>query len=260
MMSEVWADAEKQIRQRVRSAGMARVAKLNEKYEANNYHGVKGKGRNYQVIRGKVPVLLSAPHAVKQVREGVIKNRDGMTGGIVEYLCEELGIFGVTRLWEAGDDPNYARDERSEAYREEIVRLVRENDIKWVFDIHGCLDKYGFAIDVGINGGQNVACGAAEIRRLVGECWGDLDVRVDERFVAGRLESVANVVHRETGANCLQLELSEKVRTTDKGFERFERGLRKWVETVSLLSPTFMNQVVLSGPNPAGRGPDPHQP
>lgn len=137
-------DEEKRVRQRAASARMARVMELNEKYEANDYYGLKGEGANYQVILGDVPVLVSAPHAVRQWREGVIKDRDGMTGGIAEYLCEELKLFGVVRQWEAGDDPNYAEDELSVVYRNQVVRLVEECGIKWVFDIHGCLNKHGF--------------------------------------------------------------------------------------------------------------------
>lgn len=112
-MEKILEDEEKQVRRWAQDTSLVRVSVLNEKYEANDYHGIKGEATNYRVILGKVPILVSAPHAVRQLREGMLKERDGMTGGIVEYLCEELGVFGIVRIWEAGDDPNYAEDERS---------------------------------------------------------------------------------------------------------------------------------------------------
>lgn len=219
-------DEEKQVRRRAADARLARVSELNAKYEAYDYYDAKGEGRNYQVILGKVPILVSAPHAVRQIREGVVKERDGMTGGIVEYLCEELGLFGITRLWEAGDDPNYAQDERSVAYRNEIVRLVKEYGIKWVLDVHGCLNKHGFDLDIGVNGGANVACGMDVVEKWA-ENWRQqgMDVRVDGRFVAEWPYVVSNEVHRKTGVDCLQLELSGNARTTPEGLEKFFRGL-----------------------------------
>lgn len=233
-LDEFVVDEEKRVRREAADARIMRIAELNEKYEANDYHGEKGEGANYQVILGEVPVLVSAPHAVCQIRNGVVKERDGMTGGIVEYLCEELGVFGVTRLWEDGDDPNYAEDERSVAYREEIAKLVKEHNIKWVFDIHGCLDKHGFDMDMGINDGQNVACGKEEIERLA-ENWRQrgVDARIDEKFMARRPYTVSNFVHRETGVNCVQLELNGRVRMSGEGFEKFFQGFRQCVESVT---------------------------
>lgn len=233
-MEEILVDEEKQVRQRVAGAKMVRIAELNEKYEANDYHGAQGEGKNYQVFIGEVPILVSAPHAVCQLREGAVKDRDGMTGGIVEYLCEELGVFGIVRCWEAGDDPNYAEDEWSAAYREEIVRLVREYGIKWVFDIHGCLDKHGFDMDIGVNGGKNVGCDMAMVESLA-ENWRqqDLDVRIDGKFVAKWPQAVSNYVHRETGVNCLQLELSGSTRTKEEQFEKFFRGFVRTIEEVT---------------------------
>jgi len=233
-MDELVADAEKRVRREAVDARIARIAGLNEKYEVNDYYGERGEGASYRVILGSVPVVVSAPHAVRQIRKGAMKERDGLTGGIVEYLCEELGVFGVTRLWEDGDDPNYARDERSAAYREEVARLVREYNIGWVFDVHGCLDKHGFDIDIGINGGQNVACGREVIERLA-ENWRQrgLEVRVDGKFAARWPCTVSNFVHRKTGVNCVQLELNSKIRLSGEGLENFFGGFRQCVEDVT---------------------------
>lgn len=94
-----------------------------------------------------------------------------------------------------------------------------------MFDIHGCLDEYGFDMDIGVNGGENVACGWDVVERLA-EKWQrqGLDVRVDEKFVARWPRAISNYAHQKTGVNCLQLELSGRTRTTAEGLEKFLDG------------------------------------
>ncbi len=148
-----------------------------------------------------------------------------MTGGIAEYLCARFGAWGVMRTWNANDDPNYSGDEWSEVYRRAVADLVQEQGIEWVFDIHGCRDIYGFEMDVGVNGGENLACTLDEVRELV-RYWRELglDARIDERFLAQGERTVSNATHCATGVNCLQVEVSGRVRTTDEGLGKFCSG------------------------------------
>lgn len=226
-------DEEIRIRQRAEHEILQRVSELNHKYEANDFNGTKDGEPNYKVIPGRIPILLSAPHTVRQLRNGKMKERDGMTGGIAEYLCERFGLWGVIRTWNAADDPNYNTDLRSEDYRRQVVELVREQGINWMFDLHGCLNKYGFDIDVGVNGGKNLACALSEVQELIG-CWRDLglDVRVDAQFQARGDQVVSDYVHRATGVNCLQVEVSSRVRTTDEGLEKFCVGFAAILENL----------------------------
>lgn len=220
------ADEEKRIRREADGEVLKRVSELNQKYEANDYNGEVAGKQNYQVLPGRIPVVLSAPHTVKQWREGKMKERDGMTGGLAEYLCERFGFWGVIRTWNAQDDPNHNNDERSIAYREAVVEVVRAQSTQWVLDLHGCLNKYGFDMSVGINGGENVNCEREEIERLL-RYWREvgLDVRVDEQFLAAKPEVVSNYAYRATGANCLQLEVSARIRTTAEGLSQFCEGM-----------------------------------
>lgn len=208
------------------------VLELDRKYQANDYNGTKTEGENYQVIAGRVPILFSAPHTVNQIREGGIKERDGVTGGITEYLCQHFGTFGVIRTWNNHDDPNYAQDVASERYRQQVVELVKENDIQWVFDVHGILGKYGIDINLGVNEGRNVACDMGTIEQMVGLWPQDLVVKIDDPFRAVSPWTVSNYVHRATGVNCVQMELSTKVRVTEAGLEGFLAGMENVVEMI----------------------------
>lgn len=72
-----------------------------------NIIGVDAGSDNFKIIKGDMPILLSAPHAVKQIREGKIKEEDRLTGAIVEYLCIKTGTNGIVRTYNHNDDPNY---------------------------------------------------------------------------------------------------------------------------------------------------------
>lgn len=232
---EDWA--EEDVRREAKSRELRRIVELNQRYEVNDYHGEVGEGRNFEVFRGEIPVIASAPHAVKQWRNEKVKNRDALTGGIVEYLAERFEVYGITRIWDAKDDPNFGDDEWSRGYRAKVREMVTEVGAKIVFDVHGCRNRYGFDIDIGINGGRNLACERGVIEKMA-EIWRreGLDVRIDERFTAERLNTVSNQVHRMTGVSCLQIELSEDVR---KGDEKIRKFLKGFGEVLSLAGIEF---------------------
>ena len=69
-----------------------------------------------------------------------------MTGAIVEYLCDKFDTFGIIRTCNLGDDPNFSNDLISLSYKEEIIQLIKKYGIIYLFDIHGCADKYDFDI------------------------------------------------------------------------------------------------------------------
>lgn len=228
-------DEEKRIRRMAEGEILQRVSDLNQKYEVNDFNGDVVGEQNYQIVPGRIPVVISAPHTVRQWREGKMKERDGMTGGLAEYLCERFGVWGVIRTWNAQDDPNHNNDERSKAYRATVAEVVRAQNAQWMFDLHGCLNKHGFDMSVRINGGGNLNCEREELDEILKD-WRDvgLDVRVDEQFFAAKSEAVSNYIHRVTGINCLQLEISTRIRTTEDGLERFCDGFGRILAKIML--------------------------
>ena len=84
-----------------------KVFNMNRKYEINNYNGLYNGITYLKIVYGNLPILLSAPHSVKQVRNNKIKKSDGLTGAIVEYLAKLSDTYGITRICNLLDDPNY---------------------------------------------------------------------------------------------------------------------------------------------------------
>ena len=72
---------------------LAYLRLLNKKYSANNYNGINTAGNNFVIIPGKLPILLSAPHAVRQNRDGQVKYADELTQCPIYSIQHEKKLF-----------------------------------------------------------------------------------------------------------------------------------------------------------------------
>ena len=196
---------------------------LNVKYETEDF---KNGDDNFLVKLGSLPVILSAPHAVSQKREGIIKPADLKTGGIVEFISEEINCFGITRTCNLGDDPNFYNDGVSLKYKQEILRLINKYQIKLLLDIHGCSNKHGFDIEIGTNDFKNVK--VRECVFIVEKYLATIGiVSVDRVFKSAKEATVSSYVHAKSGISCIQIEISNEIRMNAGKVKNFILVLEK---------------------------------
>lgn len=201
-----------------------------------NIIGISTRKNNFKIIEGTTSILLSAPHAVKQYREGRIKEEDKLTGAIVEYLCMRTGANGIIRTWNFNDDPNYENIGQSLKYKQCILNLIKEKNIKYLIDIHGCTDQHGFDIELGTNNGENINQNTDYLEILKSEFSKIGKVAIDEKFKAKRNTIVSNFTNKNSGIPCVQIEISRKFRRDDNNLIEllhiFENLIRKLQETI----------------------------
>ncbi len=110
-----------------------------------------GKKKNtFEIIKGKQPVLLSAPHVFPHRRpslSGLYKQGEPWTDYIVKNICHSSEVYGIFSTEQIDHDPNYYKIESNE-YKKEVRELINEKKIKYFFDIHGLNDEYPY--DFGI--------------------------------------------------------------------------------------------------------------
>ena len=188
------------------------IIKLNQKYRANEFNGVETEESNFKIIQGNVPILLSAPHAVRQCRNGVVKPADQLTGPIVELLCERTGASGIVRTFNLCDDPNSENVGYGLAYKKAILELIKKNGIQCIFDIHGCSDEHGFDIDIGTNKGINISKNKKFLNIITEKFKRVGKVAVDKKFKSSKYSTVSNYIHRKSKMPCFQLEINTLVR------------------------------------------------
>lgn len=207
------------------------IMELEEKYRCNNYNGVEEGKCNYKIIKGTIPIILSAPHAVNQNREGKIKGPDILTGAIVQYLAIRTGVSGIIRTYNFNDDPNYENQGQSLKYKEEILNLIKEKNIKILIDVHGCKDNHGFDIDLGTNYGENINQDNSCLEILKAEFSKIGKVVLDNKFRASRDTTVSNFINKNSKIPCIQMEISSRIRRNSENLisflEIFEKLLKE---------------------------------
>jgi hypothetical protein len=168
---------------------------------------------NWEIIHWNIPIIFSAPHAVPQTREWQIKLCDEFTWEIVRELCTKTWTYGVVRTENRDDDPNFYNMWLSLGFKEEIINLIKNNDIKYWFDIHGCKDDLWLSIDIGTNYWKNINQNLDFLmnvqKKLSNDFW---RVTIDEMFYADKKENVSTYISNETKIPYVQLEICRTLR------------------------------------------------
>ena len=102
---------------------------------------------DFTILKGNISILFSAPHTMEQVREdGSIKFRESYTKAIALYLNKYNNTYAIIKNKDIGTDSN--RDNYDE-YNVEMRRLIKDNNIKLVIDLHGASSDREFDIEFG---------------------------------------------------------------------------------------------------------------
>lgn len=104
---------------------------------------------NLYIVKGKNPILFSAPHSFRHKRKsmtGTYKAPEPWTDYIARNVADGLGASVITAREDMEYDPNYDQLEKNE-YKAEVSKLVGD-DIKYFVDFHGLSDAHSF--DLGI--------------------------------------------------------------------------------------------------------------
>lgn len=193
--------------------------------------GISTGNNNFKIINGTIPIILSAPHAVKQNRNGIIKEEDKLTGAIVEYLCMKTGANGIIRTCNCDDDPNYENKGKSLKYKETILNIAKQRNIKLLMDIHGCTNKHGFEIEFGTNYGENVNHDNTYLEIFEKEFSKIGKVSIDKKFMAKNEGTVSRFINKNSKIECIQIEISAKFRKEQlvEMLEIFENAINKCI-------------------------------
>lgn len=102
---------------------------------------------DYLLVKGEIPVLITAPHTMEQVKnDGTIKYSEPYTKAIALYLNEVCSSSYLIKTKDTGMDSN--RDNHDE-FKEDLVNFVKDNDIKLVIDLHGADHNRDFDVEFG---------------------------------------------------------------------------------------------------------------
>jgi len=171
--------------------------------------------------RGKLPVLVSAPHAVRYYRQKKIKMSDQFTGAIVYLLNQLTGCPAIAATKLYGGDPNF---DNPCIYKERIAEICGREKVKFVLDIHGVAREREFDVGLGTNVGKTLLVKTRMLELIEHNFQGFGFSRISHyHFAASEPNTIANYITRELGIPAVQIEINKQYRVpaqNPKGFHR----------------------------------------
>lgn len=108
----------------------------------------------FKVIEGQSPIIITAPHSTRPLREGKRRFSDGGgTAALAVALSELTDASVIYTTYEGPSDPNYYNDN---AFRDELTRLITKTKPLFVLDIHGSHPYRSYDIDLGTMEGKSL--------------------------------------------------------------------------------------------------------
>lgn len=190
---------------------ISELRNLNYQFLANNKNGLKIDNRNYIFKLGKIPILLSAPHAVKQYRESQVKSSDYLTGALAIYLAEKCNCSYFVRVFNDKDDPNFPLGETlveiENEYLKNLKKIIQEYSQFLMIDIHGCGNSKDYDCSLWHNDYNTCEPQIVKIFENNFNCH-TLTVDNGSEYLGGQVTRQCALV-----TNSFQIEIKRKIRT-----------------------------------------------
>ena len=125
---------------------LKKVKRYERRFSRHKYNGSSKPG--FVIVPGTIPLIVSAPHAINQFREGQTKWADKYTGSIALLLHDLTGCHLIYSSGYTGGDPNFD-DTTSSPYQKALIDYVKEHNIPVLIDLHGASSSRPYSVEMG---------------------------------------------------------------------------------------------------------------
>ncbi len=184
-------------------------------------------GNNITIVEGGLPILISAPHAIEQNLNGIIKKKEPFTKAIALYLSKYLKTHAFINNQLFDVDPNCLGKHE---YTDKLISYVNNQNIQLVLDIHGANEERPFDIDIGTLDG--ITASADTINSLI-NCFNKndlLDIKTNFLFKGG---GITRKVYNSTNAEIMQLEINAQNRMDFQNLQKVIKALVLFINNQS---------------------------
>lgn len=181
----------------------------------------------YIVKIGNKPVMLTAPHTMRQIKEdGTVKKPEPFTKAIALYVSEQVDCSHLIKLEDTGVDANSLVEED---FKRTLLGLIESNKIKLVIDIHGAKKEHNFDIEFGTL--NNVSADYTTIKQLEDEFMdhGINNIIHNEPFKGG---GITKYIYTNSDIDVIQIEINKNYRDFEKieNMEKICNALISFIE------------------------------
>ncbi|SDK60587.1 hypothetical protein [Natronincola ferrireducens] len=200
---------------------VTKAFQFEKQFAANNYFG-EDKDNLFKYREGSIPIIVSAPHAVKQIRSFKVKKPDIFTGSIALLLGDITNCHVIYRTFTGGGDSN---NDINCPYKNFLLKKIKEHSLACLIDLHGLDKKRNLTVDVGTLNGLSIG---KEIESIIVNSFKSqniMNVRFNHYFNADKAGTVVKTIWDDIGIPSFQLEINGLYRDVSKeeNWDRFSR-------------------------------------
>lgn len=192
--------------------------------------------RWFKVITGTQPVVITAPHATRPLRNGKRRFSDGGgTAALAVALGELTGATVIHTTWEGPSDPNYYDDND---FKRALKKVIEEVKPKLVLDLHGSHPYRSYDVDFGTMNGESLLGDEKLLDDLAARLRAEgLVSQSDNRFAAAKNQTIAKFAAR-AGVPAIQLEVNATWVNPERSdlyahrYSKLLQGLARYVRAV----------------------------
>ena len=185
------------------------IEKYNKEIFENENIRKENKEQSFKIIKGNIPIIFSAPHCVSQTRENKLKMAEGETGAIVQILAKDMNL----------------------------LKLVKDENIKLLIDLHGAKNEHKFDIEICTDDGNNIDNKNYIIDMLKKSFKNNGIDNITENsiFKASSIRTISKYIHSKTNIPCIQLEMTGRYRYIEniEGIAKLINGLEYFVNNIN---------------------------
>lgn len=186
-------------------------------------------------VSGELPVLVSAPHAVRYYSQKKIKMSDQFTGSIAYLLNKLTGCHALAVAKLYGGDPNA---DAPCLYKERISQICRREKVKFILDIHGAGRDREFDVDLGSINNERTLLVTERTLAVLEKNFRDFGInRISYNHSnATGLNTITNYVTCEQGISAVKIEINKHYRVPAQNPQGFHRLLGALMESIKELT------------------------
>lgn len=161
---------------------------------------------------GNKKIILTSPHTMKQIKsDGTIKLSEPFTKAINMYISNKLNTYSLIKINDTGIDPN---SEIEEEFKTKLLKIIKDNDIKLVIDIHGASSDRPFDVEFGTL--NNLSADYSIIKELkeAFEENGINNIEINNPFKGG---GITKYIYGNTEIDVIQIEINGNYRNPENG-------------------------------------------
>ncbi len=170
----------------------------------------------YGFIKGKIPILISAPHGAKhfRMRENRWKGEDEYTASLAIKLGELTGAYVIYVKNKTREDPN---NDPSSRYKMAVAEAVKQYHLKFLLDLHGSDEGRPYKVDIGIISNDAGKGSCPTFKEIIREAFSDFEPKIfNKKFCANDACTMTFFAKNELGIEAAQVEVNAKYRIVER--------------------------------------------